>query len=100
MMTIAAEWFADRLRQGVGLGPPSSASGCHGSAQFADPCQVSSHPTSPLSLPSATAGLDPTLIHQLLRTAREAEAQIDANIHVQLTLTAATTQWEKALRSS
>jgi len=73
LMSIAAEWFADRLRQT--LGTP--------------------HPT---PLPSTTGALDPLLVPKLITSARSAEAQIDLNVNDKILLAATTTQWEQLLK--
>ncbi|HUO08292.1 MAG TPA: DNA polymerase III subunit [Phycisphaerae bacterium] len=72
MMTIAAEWFADRLRHA--LGTP--------------------HPT---LLPGITGALDYALIPRLIATARAAEAEIDMNANDKILLAATTTIWEQLL---
>jgi len=73
LLAIAAEWFADRLRQS--LNTPHST-----------------------PLPSTTAALDPTLIQKLITITRTAEAQIDLNANDKILLAATTTQWEQLLK--
>jgi DNA polymerase-3 subunit delta' len=73
LMAIAGEWFADRLRQG--LGTP------HGTV-----------------LPGVTGALDFALVPQLIASAREAEMQIDMNANEKILLAATTTRWEELLR--
>jgi DNA polymerase-3 subunit delta' len=72
MMAIAAEWFADRLRHG--LGTP--------------------HPT---PLPGITGALDYAMVPQLIASARSAEAEIDMNANDKILLAATTTRWEQLL---
>ena len=72
MMTIAAEWFADRLRHA--LGTP--------------------HPT---PLPGITGALDYALVPQLIASARAAEGEIDMNANDKILLAATTTRWEQLL---
>ncbi|MGN6369454.1 MAG: ATP-binding protein [Phycisphaerae bacterium] len=74
-MSIAAEWFADRLRHA--LGTP--------------------HPT---PLPGITGALDYHLVPKLIATARAAESEIDMNANDKILLAATTTQWEKLLHES
>jgi DNA polymerase III delta' subunit len=74
MMAIAAEWFADRLRHG--LGTPMDT-----------------------PLPGITGALDHTVVPRLIATARAAEAEIDMNANDKILLAAATTMWEKWLHS-
>ncbi len=73
LMAIAGEWFADRLRHG--LGTPNSA-----------------------PLPGQTGALDFALVPRLIASAREAEYQIDMNANDKILLAATTTQWEELLR--
>jgi hypothetical protein len=72
--TIAAEWFADRLRHG--LGTPMDT-----------------------PLPGITGALDHTVVPRLIATARAAEAEIDMNANDKILLAATTTMWEKWLHS-
>ncbi len=74
-MAIVAEWFADRLRHG--LGTPHAA-----------------------PLPGITGALDFGLVPQLIAAAREAEGQIDMNAHEKILLAATTTRWEFLLHSA
>ncbi len=74
MMAIAAEWFADRLRHG--LGTPMDT-----------------------PLPGITGALDHTVVPRLIATARAAEAEIDMNANDKILLAATTTMWEKWLHS-
>ncbi|HVX86013.1 MAG TPA: DNA polymerase III subunit [Phycisphaerae bacterium] len=74
MMTIAAEWFADRLRHGLGV--PSAT-----------------------LLPGQTGALDHALVPKLIATARAAESEIDLNANDKILLAATTTMWEKFLTS-
>jgi len=73
MMTIAAEWFADRLRHGLGT-PHATV------------------------LPGITGALDYGLVPQLIASARSAEAQIDMNANDKILLAATTAKWEELLR--
>jgi DNA polymerase-3 subunit delta' len=72
MMAIAAEWFSDRLRHG--LGTP--------------------HKT---PLPGITGALDHGLVPELIAAAREAEAEIDMNANDKILLTATAVKWEALL---
>ncbi len=72
MMSIAAEWFSDRLRHA--LGTP--------------------HMT---PLPGITGALDYALVPQLIAVARAAEAEIDMNANDKILLAATTTRWEQLL---
>jgi DNA polymerase III, delta subunit len=72
MMTIAAEWFSDRLRHA--LGTP--------------------HDT---PLPGITGALDYALVPQLIAAARSAESEIDLNANDKILLAATTTRWEQLL---
>jgi DNA polymerase-3 subunit delta' len=73
LMAIAGEWFADRLRHGLGV--PNGA-----------------------PLPGKTGALDYGLVPQLIASAREAEMQIDMNANDKILLAATTTRWEQLLR--
>jgi DNA polymerase-3 subunit delta' len=75
MMAIAAEWFADRLRHG--LGTPTDT-----------------------PLPGITGALDHTVVPRLIATARAAEAEIDMNANDKILLAATTTMWERWLHDS
>ncbi len=72
MMAIAAEWFSDRLRHG--LGTP--------------------HET---PLPGITGALDYGLVPELIASARAAESEIDMNANDKILLAATTTRWELLL---
>ena len=74
LLAVAADWFDDRLRQTLGT-----------------PREV--------SLPAQTAGLDPATARELIRAARQGEAQLDMNANVSLVLSATCTAWEELLRS-
>jgi hypothetical protein len=75
MMTIAAEWFADRLRHGLGT------------------------PYATL-LPGITGALDAEVVRELIAAARGAEAQIDRNANDKILLAATTTRWQQLLQES
>jgi hypothetical protein len=75
LMALAAEWFADRLRQG--LGTPYTA-----------------------ALPGESGALDQRLVPELIASARQAEWQIDMNANDKILLAATTTRWEQLLRES
>ncbi len=83
LMGIVAEWFADRLRRG--LGTPRGADGKGGGGG---------------ALPGMTGALDYALVPQLIAAARDAEWQIDMNANDKILLAATTTKWEKLLRES
>jgi hypothetical protein len=72
MMSIAAEWFSDRLRHG--LGTP--------------------HKT---PLPGITGALDYGLVPELIAAAREAETDIDMNANDKILLAATGVKWESLL---
>ena len=72
MMSIAAEWFSDRMRHG--LGTP--------------------HHT---PLPGITGALDYGLVPELIASARAAEAEVDLNANDKILLAATTTRWELLL---
>jgi hypothetical protein len=72
MMSIAAEWFSDRLRHG--LGTP--------------------HPT---PLPGITGALDYGMVPELIAAAREAEAEIDMNANDKILLATTGVRWEHLL---
>ena len=74
MLGIAADWFADRLRQGLGV------------------------PLDDITLPAATAGMDPVLARQLIDAARRAEQNMDANANTKLLAAATGTAWERLAR--
>ena len=75
LMAIAAEWFADRLRHGLGtpMGTP---------------------------LPAESGALDYGLVPELIASARDAEWQIDMNANDKILLAATTTRWEALLREA
>jgi len=73
LMAMAAEWFADRLRQG--LGTPYTA-----------------------AMPGESGALDQRLVPELIASARQAEWQIDMNANDKILLAATTTRWEQLLR--
>jgi DNA polymerase III subunit delta' len=73
MMSIAAEWFTDRLRHALGT----------------------AHAT---PLPGKTSALDYALVPKLIAAARAAEAQIDLNANDKILLAATCTQWEQLLK--
>lgn len=75
MMTIVAEWFADRLRHGIGAPYPTL-------------------------LPGITGALDPEVVPQLIASARAAEAQIDMNANDKILLAATATRWAQLLQES
>ncbi len=75
MMTIAAEWFSDRVRHG--LGTP--------------------HET---VLPGQTGALDYALAPELIKAAREGEMWADRNVNDKMILAAVTTRWEEILRGA
>lgn len=72
MMAIAAEWFGDRLRHG--LGTPYDT-----------------------PLPGITGALDYALVPELIAAARAAEAEVDMNANDKILLAATTTRWEQLL---
>jgi hypothetical protein len=74
LMAMAAEWFADRLRHGLGT-------------PYASP------------LPGESGALDWALVPHLIASARDAEWQIDMNANDKILLAATTTHWEKLLRA-
>jgi hypothetical protein len=73
LMAMAAEWFADRLRHGLGV--PYAA-----------------------VMPGESGGLDYAMVPQLISAARQAEGQIDMNANDKILLAATTTRWEQLLR--
>ena len=75
MMTVAAEWFGDRMRHG--LGTP--------------------HET---VLPGQTGALDYGVAPELIKTARDGEYWADRNVNDKMLLAAATTRWEELLRGA
>ena len=75
MMTVAAEWFGDRMRHG--LGTP--------------------HET---VLPGETGALDYGIAPELIKTARDAEYWADRNVNDKMLLAAATTRWEELLHGA
>jgi DNA polymerase III delta prime subunit len=75
MMNIAAEWFSDRMRHG--LGTPY-----------------------PIPLPGQTGALDYALVPELIATARTAEADVDMNANDKILLAATATRWESLLREA
>jgi DNA polymerase III delta prime subunit len=74
LMGIVAEWFADRLRHGLGT------------------------PRAGGALPGITGALDYGQVPQLIAAARDAEWQIDMNANDKILLAATTTRWEALLR--
>jgi hypothetical protein len=73
MLGMAADWFADRLRQGLGV-----------------PLAV--------TLPAATAGMDPVLARELIEAARRAEGNMESNANTKLLAAATGTAWERLAR--
>lgn len=73
LIGIAAEWFADRMRHGLGAANPTP-------------------------LPGQTGALDYGVVPQLIAVARAAERQLDQNVNDKIVLAAATTEWERLLR--
>ena len=74
LMAMAAEWFADRLRHGLGV--PYGA-----------------------AMPGVSGALDGGVAPQLIAAAREAEWQIDMNANDKILLAATTIRWEALLRA-
>jgi hypothetical protein len=75
LMAMAGEWFADRLRHGLGV--PHA-----------------------VTMPGLSGALDEEIVPELIGSARDAEWQIDMNANEKILLAATTTNWEKLLRSS
>lgn len=75
LMAMAAEWFADRLRHGLGTPYPAV-------------------------MPGASGALDSQLVPELIASARQAEWQIDMNANDKILLAATTTRWEQLLRET
>jgi hypothetical protein len=73
LMAMAAEWFADRLRHGLGV--PYGA-----------------------AMPGESGALDYGLVPELIGAAREAEWQIDMNANDKILLAATAVRWEQLLR--
>jgi hypothetical protein len=72
LLGIVADYLDDRLRHAVGTAHASP-------------------------LPSAVAGLSPDIIRPMLAAAREAETQVDMNVHTGILLAATCTRWEELL---
>jgi DNA polymerase III delta' subunit len=72
LLGLVADYLDDRLRQSIGT----------------------PHPT---PLPSAVAGIAPDIIRPMLAAAREAESQVDMNVHTGILLAATCTRWEELL---
>jgi DNA polymerase-3 subunit delta' len=74
LLAIAAEWFTERMRRGLG-----AATGA--------------------ALPGETAAIDYGIAPKLIASARRAEAQIEMNVNEKILLAATTTEWESLLRA-
>jgi DNA polymerase III delta prime subunit len=74
LMAIAAEWFSDRLRDALGTAHSGGT-----------------------ALPGESGGLDYGLMPELIRSARDAEMQMDMNVNDKILLAALTTRWEELL---
>ena len=75
LMGMAADWFADRLRHGLGT-----------------PYREGAAP-----MPGITGALDYGLVPELIAAARTAERDIDMNANDKILLAATTTRWELLL---
>ena len=73
LMGIAADWFSDRMRYGLG-------------ATHATP------------LPGLTGAIESETVAKLIASARAAEGLVDQNVNDKILLAATTTEWERLLR--